>query len=96
MAWLHDKVTVRNQEMKLRGIAEDKITYNTILSSIALCGQMHRVPGVLRGVRDADPRVDPDVVTHSAIIKGFCKAGDLHKGMELFNRTWVDANLEPG
>jgi len=95
MARLHDKVTVLNEEMKQRGIAKNKITYNTILNSMALCGQMHRVPDVLRDMREADPRVDPDVVTYSTIIKGYCKASDVDKGLELFNQMRVEAKLEP-
>jgi len=95
MARQHDKVTVLNEEMKQRGIAKNKITYNTILNSMALCGLMRRVPEVLADMREADPRVEPDVVTYSTIIKGYCKAGDLDKSLELFNQMRAEGSLEP-
>jgi len=91
----HDKVTVLNEEMKQRGIPKNKITYNTILNSMALCGLMHRVPEVLQDMREAEPRVDPDVVTYSTIIKGYCKSGDLDKSLDLFRQMRKEANLEP-
>jgi len=96
MARQHDKVTVLNEEMKQRGIPKNKITYNTILNSMALCGLMRRVPEVLQDMREAEPRVEPDVVTYSTIIKGYCKAGDLDKSLELFNQMrTAESHLEP-
>jgi len=95
MARQHDKVTVLNEEMKKRGIPKNKITYNTILNSMALCGLMRRVPEVLQDMREAEPRVDPDVVTYSTIIKGYCKAGDLDKSLELFQQMRLEGGLEP-
>merc|ERR1719464_200054 len=95
MARQHDMVTALNEEMKQRGIPRNKITYNTILNSMALCGLMHRVPEVLQDMREADPREDPDVVTYSTIIKGYCKLGDLDKGLELFQQMRAEAHLVP-
>merc|ERR1719221_477383 len=95
MARQHDKVTALNEEMKQRGIPKNKITYNTILNSMALCGHMRRVPEVLQDMKEADPRVDPDVVTYSTIIKGYCKSGDLDKSMELFHQMQTESGLEP-
>jgi len=91
----HDKVTVLNEEMKQRGIPKNKITYNTILNSMALCGLMHRVPEVLADMREAEPRVDPDVVTYSTLIKGYCKSGDLDKSLDLFRQMREEAKLAP-
>jgi len=91
----HDQVTALNEEMKQRGIPKNKITYNTILNSMALCGLMHRVPEVLQDMREAEPRVDPDVITYSTLIKGYCKSGDLDKSLDLFRQMREEAKLAP-
>ena len=43
-------------------------------------------------MREVEPRVDPDVVTYSTTIKGYCKSGGLDNSLELLRQV---ANLEP-
>jgi pentatricopeptide repeat protein len=70
-------------EMRSRGIACNNIAYNTMLNAFAHCGAMHRVPQLLEDMKCADPPVEPDVVTFSTIVKGYCASGNLDKGLHL-------------
>mmetsp|Transcript_58723 Transcript_58723/g.109970 ORF Transcript_58723/g.109970 Transcript_58723/m.109970 type:complete len:850 (-) Transcript_58723:43-2592(-) len=79
----HDKVVAIYKEMKARGIACNTITYNTMLNALARCGMMHEVPQLLEDMRDSDPPVQPDIVTYSTIVKGYCMAGDVDRAFAL-------------
>jgi len=42
---------------------------------------MYRVPALLEDMKAATPPVEPDVVTYSTIVKGFCNAGNLDRAL---------------
>merc|ERR1719281_131364 len=39
--------------------------------------------------------VEPNVVTYSTMIKGYCQNGDMRKGFLIFERLKRDGNLKP-
>eukprot|EP00933_Yihiella_yeosuensis_P022223 TRINITY_DN17492_c0_g1_i1.p1 TRINITY_DN17492_c0_g1~~TRINITY_DN17492_c0_g1_i1.p1 ORF type:complete len:862 (+),score=242.26 TRINITY_DN17492_c0_g1_i1:277-2862(+) len=80
-----DKVATLYKEMKARGISCNTITYNTMLNALAKCGKMEGVPQLLADMEADSPRVEPDIVTYSTIVKGYCMAGDLDKGLEVLS-----------
>jgi len=82
-------------EMRLRGIQPNAITYNTILNAFAQCRAMDRAPKLLQEMHDADPRVEPDHITYSTVIKGFCAAGEVDKALELLEVMKKNAQLKP-
>lgn len=55
------------------GIACNTITYNTMLDACAKCGCMERASMLLEDMRETS--IDPDIITYSTIIKGYCLAG---------------------
>merc|ERR1719243_395766 len=73
------------EEMKLRKVQPNTITFNTILNAFAQGGAMHRVPELLEDMKAASPPVDPDIVTYSTIVKGFCNAGNLDKALKVLD-----------
>merc|ERR1719389_1278416 len=75
-----DKVMALYGEMKAHNIQANTITFNTILNAFAQGGAMHRVPALLEDMKAADPPVEPDIVTYSTIVKGFCNSGNLDSG----------------
>lgn len=83
MSRQHDKVVAIYKEMKERGIPCNTITYNTMLNALARCGMMHEVPQLLEDMRDSNPPVQPDIVTYSTIVKGYCMAGEVDKAFAL-------------
>merc|ERR1719276_394967 len=77
MAKRPDRLMALYEEMRERDIACNTITYNTMLNAFAQCGAMHRVPELLEDMKAATPPVEPDIVTYSTMVKGFCASGEL-------------------
>merc|ERR1719195_1084454 len=46
---------------------------------------MHQVPRILEDMKAATPPVEPDVVTYSTLIKGFCASGGLDRALALLS-----------
>merc|ERR1719359_1412021 len=44
---------------------------------------MNRVPALLEDMKAADPPVEPDIVTYSTIVKGFCNSGSLDRALKV-------------
>merc|ERR1719420_2342938 len=66
-----------------------------MLNAFAKCGDMHKVPKLLEDMKAATPPVEPDIVTYSTMVKGFCAAGDVDKGMQLLRDMAEDGKLAP-
>merc|ERR1719388_722220 len=44
---------------------------------------MNHVPALLEDMKSANPPVEPDIVTYSTIVKGFCNAGSLDRALKV-------------
>jgi len=56
---------------------------------------MHRVPALLEDMKAANPPAEPDIVTYSTMIKGFCHAGSLDQALEILKDMQSDAKFSP-
>merc|ERR550532_992885 len=56
---------------------------------------MHRVPQVLEHMRAAQPPIEPDVVTYSTLIKGFCASGNLDRALGLLQEVEKEGKFLP-
>jgi len=90
-----DKIMVMYEEMRGRGIECNTITCNTILNVFAQSRAMHRVPQVLEHMRAATPPIEPDVVTYSTLIKGFCASGNLDRALGLLQEMEKEGRFLP-
>jgi pentatricopeptide repeat protein len=90
-----DKVVELYDEMRSKDIPCNTITYNTLLNAFARCGSMHRVPAVLHDMKNASPSVEPDIVTFSTIVKGYCMSGDVDKAFGLLKEMQEDGKYAP-
>jgi len=82
-------------EMREREIACNTISYNTMLDACAKCGAMDRVPQLLEDMKEARPRVEPDVITYSTIVKGYCMSGDVDKAFQVLQEMKRDGKHAP-
>merc|ERR1719262_1770880 len=82
-------------EMKERGIACNTITFNTILDVCAHGGAMHRVAELLEDMKAMQPQVEPDIITYSTIVKGYCMSGDVDKAFEVLSEMKRDGKHAP-
>jgi len=82
-------------EMREREVPCNTISYNTMLDACAKCGAMHRVPDLLEDMKAARPRVEPDVITYSTIVKGYCNSGDVDKALQVLQEMKRDGKHAP-
>eukprot|EP00933_Yihiella_yeosuensis_P001668 TRINITY_DN10279_c0_g2_i1.p1 TRINITY_DN10279_c0_g2~~TRINITY_DN10279_c0_g2_i1.p1 ORF type:complete len:899 (-),score=184.57 TRINITY_DN10279_c0_g2_i1:357-2942(-) len=78
-----DQAVAVHNEMVQRGIPANRVFFNTTLNAMANSNKMDKVPELLHAMREADPPIRPCGVTYSTLMKGFCNAGHLEKGLEL-------------
>jgi pentatricopeptide repeat protein len=90
-----EKVFSVYQEMRQRGIVCNTITFNTILDVCAHGGAMHRVPQLLEDMKAMQPQVEPDIITYSTIVKGYCMSGDVDKAFQVLQEMKRDAKHSP-
>merc|ERR1719261_1260330 len=82
-------------EMKERSVACNTISYNTMLDACAKCGAMHRVPELLEDMKAMQPQIEPDIITYSTIVKGYCMSGDVDKGFQVLQEMKRDGKHSP-
>jgi len=60
------------------------VTYNTLINACVRCREMERIASILSEM--AAREIEPDTITYSAIIKGYCHEGHMDKAFELMDR----------
>merc|ERR1719162_1919625 len=56
---------------------------------------MNRVPALLEDMKLAVPPVEPDIVTYSTIVKGFCNSGNLDLALQVLEDMQTEGKLVP-
>merc|ERR1719262_375112 len=88
-----DQVFDVHAEMVKHNIPLSTVTYNIMFDACARCRTMERATDLLEDMRANE--VDPDVRTHSTIVKGFCLSGDLFRALLIFEQLRDDERLVP-
>jgi pentatricopeptide repeat protein len=89
------RVEALYQEMKERAIQCNLITYNTLLNIFARCQLTQRMPSILDDMRSSTPPVEPDLVTYSTLIKGFCASGQVDHALGLLEEMQMGGKFKP-
>merc|ERR1740133_189763 len=55
---------------------------------------MERVPALLEDMNMAMPPVQPDIVTYSTIVKGFCNTGSLDRALQILKEMQTSGKHE--
>merc|ERR1719146_189464 len=79
--------------MQSRGVQCNTISYNTMLDACARCSSMGRVSNILEDMKAS--AVEPDIITYSTIVKGYCQAGDVDKGFQVLEEMKRDSKFAP-
>jgi len=90
-----DRALAVYDEMRGHEIQCNTITYNTILNALVRCGDLKRLPELLKDMQNSSPQVEPDMITYSTIMKGYCSAGDLDKGLDLLRDMEKNGEFTP-
>lgn len=69
------------------------VTYNTLMDACARCGEISRAPKLLEDmVRQG---IEPNLVTYSAVLKGYCQENRLDKAFELLDTMRMSSHVKP-
>merc|ERR1719311_1788955 len=59
-----------------------------MIDACARCGAMDRVPELLQSMKQCS--VEPDIITYSTLVKGYCHSGDVDRGFEVLKEMQKD------
>merc|ERR1719473_2347951 len=79
--------------MRNKNIPCNTITYNTMLDACAKCCSMCRAPTLLEDMKTSC--VEPDIITYSTIVKGYCLEGDVDRAFCVLEDMKSDGNFGP-
>jgi pentatricopeptide repeat protein len=71
------------REMPQEGVPYNTITYNSILDACVKSGDLATAEALLREMTTSESAVEPDLITFSTLLKGYCHIGDLDKALEV-------------
>merc|ERR550537_429410 len=64
-----------------------------MLDACARCGSMERVPKLLEDMKTSS--VEPDIITYSTIVKGYCLSGDVDRAFQVLEEMKRDNKFAP-
>jgi len=71
------------REMPQEGVPYNTITYNSIIDACIKSGDLAAAEGLLREMTAPDSQLEPDLITFSTLLKGYCHVGDLDKALQV-------------
>lgn len=71
-------------EMRRHGVACNGVTYNTLINACVAAHDIERAESVARDML-ATNSCQPDVITYSTLIKGFCDQGRVERALQFFH-----------
>uniref|UniRef100_A0A7S1R0S9 PROP1-like PPR domain-containing protein n=1 Tax=Alexandrium catenella TaxID=2925 RepID=A0A7S1R0S9_ALECA len=90
---MFDRVWVVYEEMMKGQFQFSVVTYNALIDACARAGDMGRVQGFLDDM--AKQNIDPNIVTYSTVMKGYCQENRLDKAFELFEAMKKSTEYRP-
>lgn len=88
-----DRVWAVYQEMLQEEMPLSVAAYNAILDACARCGEISRAPALLDDmVRQG---AEPNLITYSSILKGYCQDNKLDKALELMEHMKGSSRFRP-
>jgi len=71
------------REMKNEGVPYNTIAYNSIIDVCIKCSDIQAAEDIFREMIMPDSNVQPDLITYSTLLKGYCQAGNLDKALQV-------------
>jgi pentatricopeptide repeat domain-containing protein 1 len=79
---LHTALTLF-REMGEEGVPYNAITFNSIIDVCVKCGDLQAAEEILREMLEPGGTIEPDLITYSTLLKGYCQVGDLDKALQV-------------
>jgi len=71
------------KEMPMEAVPYNTITYNSIIDACIKCGDLPQAEQLLREMTSPDSKLEPDLITFSTLVKGYCHIGDIDKALRV-------------
>jgi len=87
------RVWAVHREMVQRKVEISVVSFNTILDACARCGRMDQMPHIQEEMEKLGVR--PNLITYSAMLKGYCRMGDVQTGFTILRRMKEQSSARP-
>merc|ERR1740115_532415 len=81
------------KEMRNGNFELSVIMFNTLVDACARCGRMDYLPNLVADMKTQG--LQPNVVTYSTMLKGYCQNGEVQKGFAILEQMKTEAHLKP-
>jgi len=81
------------QEMLEVKVKFSIVTFNTMVDACSRCNEMSRIPELLRSM--VSQGIEPNLITYSAILKGYCQENRLDEAFELMEGMVQTTQFKP-
>jgi pentatricopeptide repeat protein len=71
------------REMSAEGVPYNTITFNSIIDACVKCGDVAQGEALLREMMSPESALQPDLITFSTLLKGYCNAVELDKALQV-------------
>lgn len=71
------------REMRNEGVPYNTIAYNSIIDVCIKCGEVGKAEEFFQEMMSDHSPVQPDLITYSTLLKGYCQVGDLDKALHV-------------
>jgi pentatricopeptide repeat protein len=71
------------REMPQEGVPYNTITYNSIIDACVKSGDLATAEALLHDIASPGTALEPDLITFSTLLKGYCHVGELDKALQL-------------
>eukprot|EP00929_Paragymnodinium_shiwhaense_P027554 TRINITY_DN16151_c0_g1_i1.p1 TRINITY_DN16151_c0_g1~~TRINITY_DN16151_c0_g1_i1.p1 ORF type:complete len:675 (+),score=173.63 TRINITY_DN16151_c0_g1_i1:52-2076(+) len=71
------------REMPLEGVPYNTITYNSIIDACVKCNDLATAESLMRELTSDESTLEPDLITFSTLLKGYCYIGSLDKALQV-------------
>lgn len=81
------------EEMLVQKVQFSIVTFNTMVDACSRCGEMKRISGLLQSM--VSQGIEPNLITYSAILKGYCQENRLDDAFELMQEMVSTTRFKP-
>lgn len=71
------------REMAVEAVPYNTITYNSIIDACIKSGDVAQAEILLREMMSPESSLEPDLITFSTLLKGYCNVGELDKALQV-------------
>jgi pentatricopeptide repeat protein len=71
------------REMKEERVPYNRITYNSIIDVCVKCNDVQAAENLFTEMTSPVDKIEPDLITYSTLLKGYCQIGDLDKALQV-------------